>query len=93
MYVYCVESYAHIACYSGCSHRGNHLVEPLYYGEVQLSIYIYICAYVMHVHNYTVYIISYIYIYFIYFYVVISYMNHVSYKLISSSSLNGWMDH
>ena len=28
MYVYCVESFAHIKCYSDCSHRGSHLVEP-----------------------------------------------------------------
>ena len=28
MYVYCVESFAHIECYSDCSHRGSHLVEP-----------------------------------------------------------------
>ena len=29
MYVYCVESLAHIECYSDCSRRGSHLVEPL----------------------------------------------------------------
>ena len=28
MYVYCVESFAHIECYSDCSRRGSHLVEP-----------------------------------------------------------------
>ena len=28
MYVYCVESFAHIECYSDCSCRGSHLVEP-----------------------------------------------------------------
>ena len=27
MYVYCVESFAHIECYSDCSRRGSHLVE------------------------------------------------------------------
>ena len=31
MYVYCVESFAHIECYSDCSRRGSHLVEPLCY--------------------------------------------------------------
>ena len=25
MYVYCVESFAHIECYSDCSRRGSHL--------------------------------------------------------------------
>ena len=29
MYVYCVESFAHIECYSDCSCRGSHLVELL----------------------------------------------------------------
>ena len=29
MYVYCVESFAHIECYSDCSRRGSHLVEPV----------------------------------------------------------------
>ena len=29
VYVYCVESFAHIECYSGCSRSGNHLVGPL----------------------------------------------------------------
>ena len=28
MYVYCVESFAYIECYSDCSRRGSHLVEP-----------------------------------------------------------------
>ena len=28
MYVYCVKSFAHIECYSDCSRRGSHLVEP-----------------------------------------------------------------
>ena len=28
VYVYCVESFAHIECYSDCSRRGSHLVEP-----------------------------------------------------------------
>ena len=32
MYVYRVESFAHIECYSDCSRRGSHLVEPLCYG-------------------------------------------------------------
>ena len=32
MYVYCVESFAHIECYSDCSRRGSHLVEPFCYG-------------------------------------------------------------
>ena len=27
VYVYCVESFAHIEYYSDCSHRGSHLVE------------------------------------------------------------------
>ena len=27
MYVYCVESFAHIECYSDCLCRGSHLVE------------------------------------------------------------------
>ena len=34
MYVYCVESFANIECYSDCSRRGNHLVESLFYGVV-----------------------------------------------------------
>ena len=34
VYVYCVESFAHIECYSDCSRRGSHLVEPLFYGIV-----------------------------------------------------------
>ena len=29
VYVYCVESFAHIKCYSDCSRRGSHLVELL----------------------------------------------------------------
>ena len=28
MYVYCVESFAHIECYSDCSRRGSHLLNP-----------------------------------------------------------------
>ena len=35
MYVYCVESFAHIDCYSDCSRMGDHLVEPLCYGVIQ----------------------------------------------------------
>ena len=31
VYVYCVESFAHIECYSDYCHRGSHLVEPLFY--------------------------------------------------------------
>ena len=34
VYVYCVESFAHIECYSDCSRMGSHLVEPLCYGVV-----------------------------------------------------------
>ena len=34
VYVYCVDSFAHIECYSECSHKGSHLVEPLCYGVV-----------------------------------------------------------
>ena len=34
LYVYCVVSFAHIECYSDCSRRGRHLVEPLCYGVV-----------------------------------------------------------
>ena len=37
MYVYCVESVAHIECHSDCSRRGSHLVEPLCYGVVYCS--------------------------------------------------------
>ena len=29
MYVYCVESFAHIKCYSDYSRKGSHLLEPL----------------------------------------------------------------
>ena len=29
MYVYCVESFAHIECYSDCSHRGAIWLNPL----------------------------------------------------------------
>ena len=29
VYIYCFESFAHIECYSDCSHRGSQLVEPL----------------------------------------------------------------
>ena len=32
VYVYCVESFAHIECYSNCSRRGGHLVESICYG-------------------------------------------------------------
>ena len=32
--VYCVESFAHIECYSDCSHRVSHLVEPLCFAVV-----------------------------------------------------------
>ena len=32
----CVESFAHIECYSVCSRRGSHLVEPLCYGVVRV---------------------------------------------------------
>ena len=28
MYVYCVEWFAHIECYSDCSRRGSHLGNP-----------------------------------------------------------------
>ena len=28
MYVYCVDSLAHIECYSDCLRRGSHLVDP-----------------------------------------------------------------
>ena len=31
MYVYCIESFAHIECYSDCLRRGSHLVEPLWH--------------------------------------------------------------
>ena len=34
VYVYCVESFAHLECYNDCSLRGSHLVEPLYYGVI-----------------------------------------------------------
>ena len=34
IYVYCVESFAHIECYSDCSRRESHLVEPLCYGVI-----------------------------------------------------------
>ena len=34
VYVYCVERFAHIECYSDCSRRGSQLVEPLCYGVV-----------------------------------------------------------
>ena len=34
VYVYCVESFAHIKCYSDCSYRGSHLVKPLCYGVI-----------------------------------------------------------
>ena len=34
VYVYCVESFAHIECYSDCSRRGSHLVEPFCYSVV-----------------------------------------------------------
>ena len=31
MYVYCVESFAHIECHNDCSCRGSHLDKPLCY--------------------------------------------------------------
>ena len=34
VYVYCVESFAHIECYSDCSRRRSHLVEPFRYGVI-----------------------------------------------------------
>ena len=34
VYVYCVEIFAHVECYSDCSRRGSHLVKPLFYGVV-----------------------------------------------------------
>ena len=34
VYVYCVESFAHIECYSDCSRKGSHLVEPFCYGVI-----------------------------------------------------------
>ena len=34
LFVYCVESFAHIECYSDCSRRGSHLVEPFCYGVI-----------------------------------------------------------
>ena len=34
VHVYYVERFAHIECYSDCSRRGSHLVEPLFYGVV-----------------------------------------------------------
>ena len=34
VYVYCVESFAHIECYSNCSRRESHLIESLCYGVV-----------------------------------------------------------
>ena len=34
VYVYWVESFAHIERYSDCSHRESHLVEPFCYGIV-----------------------------------------------------------
>ena len=34
VYVHCVESFAHIECYSDCSRRGSHLVEHLCYGII-----------------------------------------------------------
>ena len=39
MYVYCVESFAHIECYSDCSRRGSQLVEPLFFGVVYSSVF------------------------------------------------------
>ena len=32
--VICVESFAHIECYSDCSRRKSHFVEPLCYGVI-----------------------------------------------------------
>ena len=37
MYVYCIESFAHIECYSDCSRRGSHLVE-LFFAAVLFSV-------------------------------------------------------
>ena len=34
VYVYCVESFAHIECYCDCSRRESHLVDPLCHGFV-----------------------------------------------------------
>ena len=34
VYVYCVKSFAHIECYSDCSRRGSHSVEPFCYGDI-----------------------------------------------------------
>ena len=31
---FCVESFAHVECYSDCSRRSSHLVEPLSYGVI-----------------------------------------------------------
>ena len=36
VYVYCVESFAHIECYSDYWRRVNHLVEPLCYGVINV---------------------------------------------------------
>ena len=36
MSVYCVESFAHIECYSDCLRRGSHLVEPFGYGVISV---------------------------------------------------------
>ena len=38
VYIYCVESFDHIECYSNCSRMGSYLVEPLCYGFVVLSL-------------------------------------------------------
>ena len=43
VYVYCVDSFAHIERYSHCSRRGSHLVEPLCYDVVPSQ---YVCGYV-----------------------------------------------
>ena len=44
MYVYCVVSFAHIECYSDCSHMGSHFVEPLCYGIIYLMYSVVFCT-------------------------------------------------
>ena len=34
VYVYCVENFAHIECYSDWSRKGSHLVEPFCYDVI-----------------------------------------------------------
>ena len=43
MYVYCVESFAHIECYSDCSRSGSHLVEPFCYGVSAVTVECLVC--------------------------------------------------